>query len=195
MISINVRVGEDQLRTVRESLRHIPGAADKAIMRAINKAIEGARTDAIKAITQQYYIKAADVRKTIHLIRAKPGNLEGQVVSSGGPFPMIKFNVKPKKPENQRGKRVSARAKVIAGIKFGVIESYPEAFIATVGAGHVGVFERKGDARLPINQKYRLSVPQMLGNKDILEYIDKRAQDRLDKELLHQTKYLFGGGR
>jgi hypothetical protein len=74
----------------------------------------------------------------------------------------------------------------------------PEWFVQKMKSGHIGVFhrERIGDSRLQrIKEEYRPAAPQMLGNKDVLEFIERRAYERLDRELRRQVNYLFGGGR
>jgi hypothetical protein len=193
MIAIDLSVHSDQAKLVRESLRHIPGASEKALMRAINRAVAGGKTDAVKQICAEYAIKPSDVRKTVKVIMAKPGKLEAKILSTGSPLPLIKFRVNPKKPSRSR--------KVVAGVKFSTKASLPNAFIQKMSSGHVGVFERmagKGGervGRLPIKQLYAPSFPQMLGNDEVLKYIEMKAHYRLDKELHHQVKHLFGGGK
>ena len=195
MISVDISLSEGQLKNVRDSLLHIPGAADKAIARAINKAAEKARTEGIKAICGEYAIKPSDVRKTIHIVRARPGNLSAQIISTGGPIPLIKFHVTPRKPP-AKGTKVKDREVVIAGVKFGNAADMPHSFIARMPNGHLGVYSRKsGAGRNPIKQRYGPAVPQMLGNLSVLGYIETRANERLEKELRHQISYLFSGGR
>lgn len=192
MISLDVSLDEKQARYVRDALRHIPGAAEKAVARAINRAVEGARTDSIKAVCGEYYIKPSDVRKTIHIVRAKPGKLTARVISAGRPIPLIKFKVTPKKPAEAGVKRQT----VVAGVKFGSAVAMPHSFIARMKNGHIGVYSRKrGAGRNPIKQRYSPSAPQMIGNDEVLGYIEKRAHERLDKELRRQIVYMLGGGR
>jgi hypothetical protein len=65
-------------------------------------------------------------------------------------------------------------------------------------SGYIGVFHREkitGSGLQRIKEEYRLAVPQMLSNKDILALIEKRAHERLDKELKHQINYLFRDGK
>lgn len=195
MIQISIGMDEGLYKLAQDSLRHIPKAAGKAVSRAINRALEGARTDAIKKICAEYSVRPADVRKTLHIVRAKPEKPEARILSSGGPLPLIKFRVSPSKPLQQRGKKIGERKSVVAGVKFGTASPFPYSFVAKVGNGHVGVFTRVGKAGLPIKQKWGPSIPQMLGNEAVLRYIEEQAKVRLEKELRHQIDYLFGGGR
>jgi hypothetical protein len=195
MISLDVSLDEKQIQFVRDALGRFPGKVKKATARAINRAVEGARTDAVKKVCEEYVIKPTDVRKTIHIVRAKPDKLTAQVISEGRPIPLIKFNVKPKKPP-AKGTRVVDRKTVIAGVKFGSAKEMPHSFIVQMKSGHIGVFSRVSNApRLPIEQKHSLSVPQMLGSRNVIDFIEKRAHERLDKELRHQITYLLGGGK
>ncbi|GHV50412.1 hypothetical protein FACS1894216_02560 [Synergistales bacterium] len=194
MISISLSLKEEQLRLALDALRRIPKGAEKAIARSVNRALEGARTDAIKTICAEYAIKPSEVRKTFHIIRASAGKLTGQIISAGGPIPLIKFNVKPKKPPNQKDVKIGRRRTVVAGVKFGNAVAMPHSFVAQMKSGHIGVFARKSGSRT-IKQHYSPAVPQMLGNKDVLKYIEEQAHERLDKELRHQISYLFNGGR
>jgi hypothetical protein len=199
MISVSLSLNEQQLQLIRNTLSHLPGAMDKAIARAINRAAEGARTDAIKEVCEEYTIKPADVRKTIHIARANPKKLEARVISTGRPTPLVKFNVKPKSPP-PKGTKIKDRPVVIVGVRFGNQDEFPYSFVAEMQNGHKGVFTRNKDdpeydGRLPIRQEFSLSPPQMINNLKVLEYIEKRAQERLDKELTHQISYLLGGGK
>ena len=193
MISLSISLGERH-KELLSALAHIPGGANKAVARAINRAVEGARTDAIKAICEEYAIKPVDVRKSIHIVRATYQKLEAQIISTGGPLPLIQFRVNPKSTRTKR--------RVRAGVKFGNQITLPHAFIQKMSNGHIGVFQRHTDGetgkmvpRMPIKQLYAPSFPQMLGNKEVLKYIEMKAHYRLDKELRHQINYLFGGGR
>lgn len=195
MIQIAVGIDESLYKRARDALRHLPKAAEKAVARAINRALEGARTDAVGKICAEYFVRPIDVRKTLHIVRAKPDRPEARLLSSGGAIPLMKFRVSPKKPPRQKGKKSGERKGVVAGVKFGTAVPFPYSFVAKVGSGHVGVFSRVGSASLPIRQKYGPSIPQMLGNETVLKYIEERAKERLEKELRHQIDYLFGGGR
>ena len=194
MISVSVSLDEGQQR-LAETLRHIPGAIGKAVSRAINKAIEGARTDAVRRICCEYAISPSEVRKRITIVRANTRKLEAQIISTGNPLSLMKFAVKPKQVRKR-----AQRYQVYAGVKFGNSIEIPHAFIQKMKSGHVGVFKRAGDGdalvkRLPIEQLYAPSFPQMLGNDEVLRYIEIKAHHRLDKELRHQITYLLGGGR
>lgn len=195
MIGISLSLNEAQFKHAREALLHIPKGAEKAIARAINRALEGARTDAVKSICQEYHVKPTEVRRTFQIVRARPDKLEAQIISSGGAIPLIKFKVSPKSPAKQNKKRIADRKRLVAGVRFGTNESMPFSFVIRAKNGYTGVFSRVGDRSLPLKQRYGPAVPQMLGHEKVLRFIEQGAQERLDKELQHQINYLFGGGK
>ncbi|MDR3353688.1 MAG: phage tail protein [Synergistaceae bacterium] len=199
MISIDISLDEKQLHAVKDTLLHIPGGAEKAIARAINRAVEGARTDAVKAVCELYEIKPVAVRKTIQIQRATPKKLKAIIFSTGSTIGLYNFFVSPKKPPKQKGVKVSNRKTVIAGVKFGTRAEFPGGFIARMKSGHKGIWRRTGETTengLPeIKEFFGLSVPQMLGNDKVLDFIRHRANRRLHKELYHQINFLFKGGK
>lgn len=195
MIQIAIGIDGNLYKQAQDALRHLPKAADKAVARALNRALEGARTDVVKKICAEYAIRPVDVRKTLHIVRAKPDKLEARILSSGRAIPLIRFRVSPIRPPQQKGKKIAERRVVVAGVKFGTAEPFPYSFIAKVGNEHVGVFSRVGNTSLPIKQKYGPAIPQMLGNEAVLKYIEEQAKGRLERELRHQINYLFGGGK
>lgn len=195
MIQIKIGIDEGLYKLAQDSLQHLPKAAGKALARAVNRALEGARTDAIKKICAEYSVRPVDVRKTLHIVRATPEKPEAHILSSGSAIPLIKFRVSPSKPPQQKHKKIGERKNVVAGVKFGTATPFPYSFVAKVGNGHVGVFSRVAGESLPIKQKWGPSVPQMLGSEAVLKYIEEQAKGRLEKELRHQINYLFGGGR
>ncbi|MDR1510899.1 MAG: phage tail protein, partial [Synergistaceae bacterium] len=193
MISVDITLSHEQFKMIGV-LRSIPGAAAKAAARAINRAAEGARTDAIKAICEQYAIKPVTVRKTLTIKMATEKKLTAEIISTGSQIGLYKFFVSPKKPQNVP---VEKRKTVIAGVKFGTKEKFPHGFVAWMEGGHEGLWHRTGgktrSGRREISEFFGPSVPQMLGNKHVLDFINKGIHERLDKELRRQISYLLGG--
>lgn len=75
----------EQIELARQMLGHIPGALPKAVVSAINRSAEGARTDAVRQVRDEYVITAARVRETIGIRKADPTNLVAIVTSRGRP--------------------------------------------------------------------------------------------------------------
>lgn len=176
----------EQIELARQMLGHIPGALPKAVVGAINRSAEGARTDAVRQVRDEYVITAARVRETIGIRKADPTNLVAIVTSRGRPRALSYFKLRPGKVTKRRpAEGVYVQTKRSGG---GTIA---KSFVAKMASGHVGVFNRTGAARFPIVQRYGPSVAQMLGNKSVSRYIEEGANRRLDARLNHEINRLL----
>ncbi|HMT02405.1 MAG TPA: phage tail protein, partial [Burkholderiales bacterium] len=155
-------------------LASIPNGAKRVLTRALNRAIAGAKTDAIEQITATYTIKATTVRDSLTLKKANFNILNASLKADGRVIPLTKFKITEGKI-TQDGK---SRPIIRTTIKHGETKTLKHGFLATMATGHRGVFLRTGKERLPIKQVFSLSIPQMLGNKDIKKYLEDNAHDR-----------------
>ncbi len=158
-----------------------------AFMRAVNRTAAGVKTDISRNIRDKYFIKASDIKQSISLKRAFVGkNSVAEIKSKGKAIPLYFFQVTPKQRTKPRPKiGVAARVK-----KGGSKKKIPGSFIAH-SRGRTGVYIRKGKERIPIKQLYGPSIPQMIGNPQIIEKIEKGAINRLEKNLEHELNRFF----
>ena len=71
---------------------------------------------------------------------------------------------------------------------------FEDAFIAEMKTnGHTGVFERTGRKRFPIEEKMGLSVAQMVGNEDIIDGLEKEAQELVNERIIHEMNRILNG--
>ncbi len=170
----------DQMEKAEEMLQHLPGEAPKAMASALNRAAQSARTEASRKVREKYYVKHKDVTSTIKIYRANPSDLSAVVTSRGNLMTLSKFRVTPKRPQPRRKAPIKVRVQRGEG---GPIKG---AFVARMKSGHVGVFKRVGKARLPIEQLYGPSIPQMLDSKTVREWVEQKAAEVLDQRLEHE---------
>ncbi|MED4572842.1 phage tail protein [Brevibacillus agri] len=189
----------EQMAKAERLLRHIPDAAPTALARAINRAAESARTAAARKVRETYFIRHKDVTDTIKIRGASPTKLSASVVSSGSVFPLTAFRVSPKRPQPQKAANVRWQKgkafKVVARVKRGEGGPIKSAFVAQMRSGHVGVFKRAGKERKPIDQFYGPSVPQMLGNPSVTDWVNEKAKETLDQRLDHEINRLLEANR
>lgn len=178
-----------QIAKAEAMLASIKGGANRALANALNRAALGARTDAVQQVTKAYMIKANSVRDTIKVKHASVNSLIARIESKSKVMPLIKFKVVPNS-HFSGGKRPAI---LRAEIKRGETKLWHGAFIINKRSGGVGVFVRKGKDRLPIKEKFSLSVPQMLGSPNISKYIEENAVERLDKNLDHEINRILRG--
>ncbi len=191
MLKLDVGFDEKQMSRVRKALQHIPGGAERAMSRAINKALDKAKTSTVRYVCSLYCIKPAKVRRHIRVIRSNTRTISGMVITSGRPIDLMQFVVSPKKLPNQQGVLVSKRKKVSVGVKFGVKKMMPHAFVVQMKSGHLGIFSRSTVSSNPINQHYTVAVPQMVSNF-IIEHISVETQAVMGSELERQIELLGG---
>ena len=78
-----ITVDADQIARAEALLKNVPNGVTKALVAALNRAAEGARTDAVRKVRERYYIKAADVRDAIKIKKATPDDLAAIVHAKG----------------------------------------------------------------------------------------------------------------
>lgn len=181
-----IELTAEQIEKAERALENIPDGVPKVIVRAINRAAESARTEASRKVREKYYVKHSDVISTIKIYKASPADYSATIISKGHVLALPKFRVTPREPEPKRKKSIIVRVKRGGG------GPLPGAFVAQMKSGHVGVFKRVGKPRLPIEQKYGPSVPQMLGSPSVSQWIEEKAQETLEKRLDHEINRLLG---
>lgn len=173
--------GEQIDRAVR-LLAHLPGASAQAMARAMNRAIEGARTASAKAIRGEYRVSAADVKKTMTLRWATPARLDAEVKSVAPRVPLFAFGPRPTEP----GTGGPGKPTLRVGVKrAGGRKPLKGAFIVRLGQ-KLHVASRKGAKRFPLEVHYGPAVPQMLGVESVVRQVEEVAQQRLDARLEHE---------
>ena len=178
--------------------KHILGEYRNAVKRSLRNAAVDCRRSVASAIpvelSARYALSKAAIRKQMHVrnVSKDHGMIQGLVVS-GSPMPLMKFEVSPKSPPDQKGIPVSARGVVSSSVVRGkVVTGVKGWFVARMKSGHTGVFHKKAiqvaTITKEIDEEFRLSVPQMVVSKHIGPKIEKRASEVLVKALERNVK-------
>lgn len=201
MSVLRITAAKEQLERAEKLLEHIPGAANKAASRALNRATTNARANMVRSVRDNYTAKAGDIRSTMTVKKSSVSRLETEIKSSGDPIRLIKFKVNPKTVNGRR------RTPIRVGVKRGGQTAIKKGFIARMPNGSMGVFERlgrfktassgryAGKRREVIEQKFGPSVPQMIGNEKVLDYVSDAATEMFNDRLLHEVNRILEGGR
>lgn len=134
------------------ALQRYPQRTQKATMRALNRALTTGHATLARLVAQDMGLKVSDVKAAIKSTEATSSRLEVRLAASLKRLPLIKFGARGPEPSRGKGRGVSYRIGTQGRTR---IET---AFIATVGAGHRGVFVRKGKSRLPIRELFGPSL-------------------------------------
>lgn len=148
-VTVGISVKWDRSQIAAIGTGPLKAAAKRALRKAGSTALRDMRSEASKRIRQRKRIKASYIRRAMTLRRPKGGDIgsmEWAVEMDATPVPLVAYPHR----QTKRGVRVEVnrgKRTVVAG-----------SFVATMQSGHRGVFERKGPARLPI-QELRGSRP------------------------------------
>lgn len=179
MIEFNV----SQIERAERLLGEIPGALPKAQAAAINRSLITARAEIVRSVRKEYVIKAEDVRNTIKVTSASAASPIGRIKSMGGPIPLVKFDASKENPVRVRVKKTGGKKPI------------KHAFLQRMGNGYKGIFIRAGKARYPLKQLYGPSVPQMVGNENVMKSVEEKAIETLDKRISHEINRILEAGR
>lgn len=175
-----IEFNSDQIKKAESLLGDIEGALPKVQANAINRALITGRAEVVRAVVREYVISATDIRKTIIVKSATTQNPQGYIISKGSPIALSKFSVQPNRP-GVKVKVVVVRVKNSSAYK-----PIKKAFVTKFASGHVAIAKRVGASRLPIQQLYGPSIPQMIGSDNVGKQIEQKATKMLDQRLDHE---------
>lgn len=190
MLTLDVRA---DVKGITSSLTRYIGDQQKAVVRALNKTAEQARTAASQEVRAAgYNIKASAIKKSFSIKRASAGNLIVTLRATGRPIGLINYGAR------QTKSGVSVQVKT--GRKV-----LRHAFVATMPSGHNGVFERTGKQHrtvmkngkrvrtgLPIKELFGPSIPQSLANDAVEKAIMAKIREKFPQILKHELAFVAG---
>jgi hypothetical protein len=178
-VSVDVREADKMLSfTEREAL-------PKATARAINKTASSVQSMAIKLIAKDIGITQKDVRKSLHISKARWTKPEASIFASGKRIPIMALKAR------------QTKAGVTYRSKLGGRGAIPGAFIATMKSGHTSVFKRLTKKRNPMIRLYGPSIPKVFIDAALTKAMEHHAAERFDKVFAHELNHdlVRGGAR
>lgn len=186
-----IEITNEQIERVNLILSGVPNGVEKALKSVIQRANNTVRAEVLKGITSVYAISKQNVRAETTITtetRQVDGGIVGAVSFAGYKIPLYRFDVSPSIP----GQRVTVTARTM---KDRAKTPFEQAFIAKMKSGHTGVFQRDKETRLPISEFPGLSTAQMAKNTVVLEQVEEKAQEVINKRIEHEiTRILDGYG-
>lgn len=164
-----------------KAIKRVADRYPQAVRRALTRAGSSARVVMVREIAKDLGIKQGDVQPAVAQpqIVVQQDFVSARIVATGARIGLYKFRAR------QTKTGVTARLPGGAGM-------YPGAFIATMASGHVGVFKRRGQTRLPIVELFGPSVPKVFE-----KYIPMglaRGREQLAKNLVSEFRFVLGKG-
>lgn len=180
-----IEISVEDMKKAQKLLAGIPRGTERAFSNAINRGISHTKTQAFKEVKKVYAVKQSQLNgaTVTRSQKASTGSLTGYIEFSGVKIPLYQFNVS----HSGSGKKVRA------GLKKGSWTAFDHAFVAQMKNGHIGIFERVGTKRLPIEEIMGLSGAQMVGNGEIVEKLTKEAQEKVNERVEHEINRILNG--
>jgi len=183
------------LNGITASLTRFATDQQKAVVRALNKTAEQARTAASPAVRSAgYNIKASAIKKSFAISRASGNSLVVVLKATGAPIGLINYSARQTK--SGVGVKVKNGKTILR-----------HAFIGTMSNGHIGVFERVGAAQIkgvtrvvagrrlrvnkPIKELFGPSIPVALGNAVVEKAIMTLIKEKFPKILAAELNFLL----
>ncbi len=177
---MSVRVEITNIEACKRMLAEQPKRAAAAMSSATNRALVAGRTMLSKGIRSEYNIRAGTIKSHTKLKKASKGTTSGELKVSGRPIDLMEFS-----PTIRKGGMVSVRVKKTR-------KKLPHSFFVAVGKA--GLYHRTTRKRLPIEREFSLSVPQMAGNVNVSNAVQKRMSEVFVERLEHAMAYGRGQG-
>lgn len=181
-------IGAENLSRVNKILAGVPGGIWKASHAALKRAGDTAKTKAGQFAAAEYTINKGDFMRNVHQkshITSTAGGVVSMSISyAGNVLPLLTFNTK-----------FSRNGLLQTQVKRGGTSTVLEHAFAAKVFGPIGVFERVGSERLPVEQKYGPSTGHMMRNENVVEKMDETIRDTYERRLEHEiTRVLNGWG-
>lgn len=213
MSVVRVQVtGQEPLDRAARLLAGVEGGVDKALKRAMTKATKRLRSKTASAIRERYAISAGNIRgdENVKVSYSYGNGVQARVLFNGRKIPLFRFDgASPKGPAYDMSRWESVEIggewkRVHPGVPAHghVLNStgpvtFQNAFVATMGSGHTGIFERTGGETSgggdAIEEKMGLSVPQMLGHETVAEKLANEAMEAFEDDLNDSILAILSG--
>lgn len=193
---IHAKSNKNSLERAESLLSEVPNGLQTALLHAINRSLTEGRTAASKEIRQIYTVPAKTVLNSFHLYKAEKALMEGRIESIGSKIPIHLFAIRPKISGDTTG---ANRQTFRVGVKReGGLKPFRTGFVwndrlfartgqkirATKGYNAGRIVEQ-------VEKKYGPAVPEMLNNEHIVEKVEDKLRESVDKRLEHETLRLL----
>lgn len=204
MVQVQV-MDQGQLDKLQALLAGIPNGAERAARSAMQRAASHLRTNSAKAIQERYDISAGNIRanENVTVRYSHQNGAQALVTFAGRKIPLFRYGgASPGGPAYDQSKQVPIMVRgqwrmghpgVAARghqLKSTSPTLFQHAFVARMGSGHVGIFQRDGDS---ITEIMGGTVPGMLGKDEVKEKLGEQAAEKYMERYHHDVVRLLNG--
>jgi hypothetical protein len=172
----------EQLGRAERYLGTLPGAAERAMARALNQAGQVGRAAAVPAITGIYAAKASDVREMLAVSKATPDELEVTIRARSRSLTLGYFPHTPTAP----GTGGPGQPALTAEIRKGSVKAVAGAFVANLNSGPrvmVRTGGKTGSGKAAIRGLFSVPLATMLANQAVRDQVEVAVVAELDRRL------------
>jgi len=170
------------VKAVFKLLDACPRTVSKVTVRALNKTSTSIRAMAAREIKKDLGsgITIGEIKKGLVYTRPSFNHLSARITASAKRLSLLRIAPNAKQTSTGVSYRTQGQSKAIA-----------HAFIATMKTGYKGVFVRKGKERLPISEKYGVSIWKVFVNPTVMTTLQTAARIRFNTMLSQELKFAF----
>lgn len=168
---MDIKVNVHNAREIMNTLQLTQKQIDQVSKRAVARTIAMTKTDMNRRARGLYTANAGEISKSMKIVKT---GVSGVIISTGSPLPLTAFKMSP-------SKAVKTKKRLSAEVKRGGLKPIQRGFLIAKGP-----YQRTSLKRYPIKPLYGPSAPQMLGEETILEQINEKATENLEKRLIHE---------
>jgi hypothetical protein len=200
---------------IEEALKKFdPDKVRQAANSALNKTASQAKTQVSKQIREEYNIPANKLNQFLRISSRARGNVMEAVISGIGRglalavFGAVQAGVQITK----RGMRYTKNAIAAGRLAYSKVGWYtgiaggqvtvevkkgsrkpvtgdPKPFMTRTKSGHIGIFQREGESRLPIKQLLGPGIALLFGSKKIMDNTVKFINEKFKQIFEHEIDY------
>lgn len=165
-----------QLSALRDA--KVERALRGALSKAGGDAIRFVRTGTSRLVRQRKRMKLKRVREGLPIYfprgKAAISELVWRMDVSGEPVPLSEFPYRVVK--RKEGRRHGGG--VMVQVNVGRRQLVRSAFVARMRSGHVGIFRRRGEERLPIDEAFTTRLSDVVQDRGFIPFVQGGAQAR-----------------
>ena len=213
MSTVQVQVlDQGRLARAEKLLAGVPNGVQRAMKAAMVRAVSHLRANTVKAIQQRYDISAGNIRanENVTVRYTYQDGVQAFVNFKGGRIPLFRYGgASPGAPTPLKDRWVKVADKTGPHwyhpsvpahghqLKSTSPTLFQHAFVARMGSGHVGIFQRDGGTSRSggdsISEIMGGTVPGMLGKDEVKEKLGEQAAGKYMERYHHEVVRLLNG--
>ncbi len=177
-----ISAATDQLARAQHYRAGSPGAAERAMSRAINAAVRAAQVEAAERMTERYEVAESDVKARLSVLLSKPTTLQAALRAQSPSLPLHYFPHTPSKP----GTGGRGKPDLQVTVKRGSPKQITGAFVALLGSKNriaVRTGQKTKTGKDGLRVLYTTPIAMMLGAPSVALAVEERALQVLDDKL------------